>query len=73
MNEQNIGLFIQTGLNILSSEETKVPSSQIENLASFKNILRSLLQGELVIATPDRILPDGVELPKQENSKSEED
>lgn len=63
MENKNIGLCIQTGLDTLNSKEVKVSASEIENLANFKSILKAVLRGELVIATPDRILPDGVELP----------
>lgn len=56
--EQNISKTIQVGLSTLSDPELKVSSSDIEILADFKSILRAVLNGQLVIASPDKIVPD---------------
>lgn len=58
---------ILVGLNTLSNEDTKVSSLDIEALANFKGILRAILNGQLALVSPDRVLPEGVELPKKEN------
>lgn len=54
----NISKVIQVGLEVLSSEDVKVSSKDIEALAGFKDILRAILNGQLVIASPDRIIPE---------------
>jgi len=64
----NISKSIQTGLIVLSNDDVKVPASQIEDLAQFKEILRAVLSGQLVLATPDRVLPEGNNI---EESKDE--
>lgn len=57
------------GLNLMSSEDIRVPARDIETLVVFKDIIRAILNGQLILATPDRILPDGVEMPKSEKEK----
>lgn len=59
MNEnKQLSQAIIIGLETLSSDDIKVSAKDIESLASFKGLLRALLNGELVIATPDRITPE---------------
>lgn len=67
MEEQKMDISgaIACGLDTLSSEEVRVASKDVEHLATFKGILRALLKGELILASPDRILPEGVTLPLQ--------
>lgn len=57
------------GLNLMSSEDIRVPARDIETLVIFKDIIRAILNGQLILATPDRVLPDGVEMPKSEKEK----
>ena len=54
-NTPDITSAISAGFNLLSSEDVTVPAKELENLATFKVILMRLLQGELVLATPDRL------------------
>jgi hypothetical protein len=54
------------GLETLSSEDIKISANNIEALANLKEILRAILNGNLVLATPERVIPESVELPKQE-------
>ena len=65
MNNKNLDLqkAIAVGLDVLSDPQNRIPSNTIEDLAVFKGILKSLLKGELTLATPDRILPEGAKLP----------
>jgi hypothetical protein len=72
MENEQLTNAIMSGLNIMSSEDIRVPASEIEALANFKDILKAILNGQLILATPDRVLPEGVELPKEETI-SEED
>ena len=57
------------GLNFMSSEDIRVPARDIETLVVFKDIIRAILNGQLILVTPDRVLPEGVELPKSEKEK----
>lgn len=66
MNNQEISQAILCGLNTLSDPEIRIPAKDVELLASFKGLLRGMLAGDIVLASPDRILPEGVELPKEE-------
>jgi len=74
MNEEqqqlDISGAITCGLNTLSSEEVRVAARDVEHLATFKGLLRALLKGELTLATPDRVLPEGVNLPVQESENN---
>jgi len=76
MNEEqqqlDISGAVTCGLDTLSSEEVRVAARDVEHLATFKGLLRALLKGELVLATPDRVLPEGVNLPVQEPEKKNE-
>lgn len=62
---------LMVGLNLMSSEDIRVPARDIETLVVFKDIIRAILNGQLILATPDRILPEGVELPKTEVKEKE--
>jgi len=64
--ETNLRNAIITGLNIMNDDVVRVPASQIETLADFKDILKGLLNGQLVLATPDRVLPADAQLPNKE-------
>jgi len=55
MNNEQLTQSFQVGLQTLSSEDVKVSSKDIEALANFKDILKAILSGQLVIATPDKI------------------
>jgi len=72
MTNEELTKIILAGLNTLSSEDVKVSAREIEALAGFKEILRAILSGELILATPDRVLPEGVELPKEEKTPEED-
>ena len=68
-NSAALGSAILCGLTTLSDPDIRVPGKDIEALANFKGILRSLISGELVLATPDRLLPEDMNLPVQEVEK----
>lgn len=57
---------IKIGLETLSDPEIRVRARDTEDLANFKDILRGLLNGNLVLASPDRLLPADAQLPNQE-------
>jgi hypothetical protein len=65
MPTQNFTDAITCGLNTLSDSEIRVSVKDIENLSVLKAILKALISGELVLATPDRIIPEK-ELDKDE-------
>ncbi len=64
-NNEAVAAAISCGLTTLSDPDLRVPASNIEALANFKGLLRGLLQGTLVLATPDKLLPEVVEVPKE--------
>ena len=71
MNDQNTILTeaITAGLSLLSSDDIKVSTKDIEALANFKGILKGIISGELILASPDRIIPDDDGSPKREPEK----
>ena len=70
-NNIDLQKAIVTGLEVLNDPDNKVASNTIEDLAVFKNILRAVLNGELVLASPDRILPEGAVTPNEEPTNPE--
>ena len=59
MNEQiDFSRAITAGLEELSRKDRDVSSANIEALAEFKLILRAIMQGNLVLASPDRIVQE---------------
>ena len=68
MDNNNIDIrkAITVGLEVLSDPQVRVPVSAVNDLAILKGILISIRNGELVLASPDRILPKDAELPKTE-------
>ncbi len=67
--EQNFTRTIQIGLNTLNDPKIRVPSSDIDELANFKNILRAILNRQLILVSPDIISSDKSQL---SNKKSED-
>ena len=71
MNDNNenvdISRAIIAGLEALNDREIKVRADLIEDLAVLKNILRNIRSGNLVIASPERILPKDAKLPENPN------
>lgn len=65
---QDLSNAVVVGLNTLSNEDVRVPSKDIEALANFKGILKALLNGELVLASPDRIIPEGTKISEKPES-----
>lgn len=53
----DIANIILLGWNTLNSKEVKVSACDVEKLAQFKEILKAILDGKLVIASPDRVIP----------------
>ena len=70
-NNLNIEKAIVTGLEVLNDPNNRVPSNTIEDLSVFKGVLRAILNGELVIASPDRLLPEGAVTPNKEPTNPE--
>lgn len=69
MNRQNIFRALNAGLNHLSDPEVRPRADQIDDLAELKGILRAVINGQLIIATPDRLIPEGAEKPTGDNSE----
>ena len=67
MENEQLTNALSIGLNTLNNEDTKVLARDVEALATFKEILRAILSGQLVLASPDRIIPEGSEIPNEEN------
>ncbi len=63
-NATEVSNAIVTGLRTLSDPGTKVSGNDIESLAIFKNILRAILAGELILASPDALKQPEVEKKK---------
>ena len=57
MENDELTKAIISGMNVMSSDDIKVPTKEIEALATFKDILRAILNGKLVLATPDKLIP----------------
>jgi len=68
-NATEVSNAIVTGLRTLSDPGTKVSGNDIESLAIFKNILRAILAGELVLASPDAIIKPPVIREKKEGDE----
>lgn len=61
-NNIDISKAIAVGLDVLNDPQVKISSNLIEDIGVLKSLLRSLEQRQLVLATPDRILPEGINL-----------
>ena len=72
-NNLNIGGAIQTGYELMCDEQIRVSMDKLESLVEFKGILRAILNGQLIIASPDRLLPEGVNTPEKESESVEKD
>jgi len=70
-NNEIVTEAINCGLVTLSDPNLRIPASSIELLANFKGILRGLLNGELVLATPDRLLPQTIEPIKRKDNDND--
>lgn len=55
MQQEQINKAMIAGFETLCSEDIRVKASSIEDLANFKELLRAILSGQLVLASPDRI------------------
>ena len=69
----DISKAIIAGLEVLNDKEIRVRSDLIEDLAILKEILFSIRSGKLVLAPPERILPAGAQLPKEDEIKQIEE
>ena len=54
-NNDQVGNAIVCGLNTLSDPEIRVPARDTELLSTFKGILKALINGELILITPDQL------------------
>ena len=61
---------IQAGLYELDRRDRDVTSANVEALAEFKGLLRALLNKQLVIATPDKLLPEDTQSPNKGSEDS---
>lgn len=57
---------------VLNDPEVKVSSNLVEDLSFFKEILSAISNGQLIVAAPDRLLPESIE-PKKEIDTSDEE
>ena len=73
-NDNNIDISraVIAGLEALSDRDVKVRSDLIEDLGVLKNLLRAIRTGQLVIASPERILPADAQTPVEEIKPTEE-
>lgn len=58
---------VNAALEHLSDRQNRVRSDLVDDIAYFKSILRGIASGQLVIASPEKIIPEGIELPKKES------
>ena len=63
-NRVDIHKAVVCGLEVLDNANTHIPGNKVEDISIFKGVLRSILQGQLVLATPDRLIKD--EKPKDD-------
>jgi hypothetical protein len=56
---------INSALQMLRSKDVTFTSDHAEALTDLKFILRAVLSGELVLVTPNRVLPEGVQAPNK--------
>lgn len=72
MNKDNnqqilINNAILAGINLLSSEDVKIPTKDLEVIANLKGLLQAFASGDLVIVTPDKVKDfEEQEVPKEE-------
>ena len=60
---------VRTGLNVFSDPELRIKSTDVENISTLKQLFRSLLQGELLIASPDQLKSAAAILEKAEDNE----
>lgn len=74
MNDNNIDISraVIAGLEALSDRDVKVRSDLIEDLSVLKNLLKAIRAGQLVVASPERILPANAQIPAEETNLNEE-
>ena len=54
-NDKLLNQALRVGLDTLSDDSVKVKSSHVEALANFKNILRSIMTGELILISKQKL------------------
>lgn len=74
MNDNNIDISraVIAGLEALSDRDVKVRSDLIEDLSVLKNLLKAIRAGQLVVASPERILPVNAQTPAEDTNLNEE-
>lgn len=65
----DISNAIIAGLEVLNDREIKVRADLMDDLVVLKNILGNIKSGNLVIASPDRILSKDAEQPENINDE----
>lgn len=50
---QELGRILQVGIKVLSDPDIKVGSNLIDDLSSFKNFIRNILNGKLVVVVKE--------------------
>lgn len=55
-NNEQITQAVICGLETLSDPEIRVCAKDVEALANFKGLLRTLLKGDLILSTPDQLI-----------------
>lgn len=54
-NDKLLNQALRVGLDTLSDDSVKVKSSHVEALANFKSILRSIMTGELILISKQKL------------------
>lgn len=67
-NDKLLNEALRVGLDTLSDDSVKVKSSHVEALANFKSILRSIMTGELILISKQKL----EELTKKDINKNSE-
>jgi len=49
---------INTGLKHFSNPELMVSSTEVEDISNLKQLFRLILEGKLILASPDRLKPE---------------
>lgn len=58
MDDNQLANAVNAAFRLFNSDDFNVPVRDLESLAVFKNLLRAILEGQLVLATPDRLKPE---------------
>ena len=69
MQDQQFLNALNAAIIHFEDRDVRVRSDLVDDIANFKGIVRAILNGQLVIASPDRVIPEA--RPKEETPPEE--